>query len=90
MSESDQFEEIVGHLVATAKAHHAATGGINAQWARWYAEHVIDDLNKVLGAELDVEELELWLTDADRRYRNEPQTRSWPKAYAGWLIEAHG
>ncbi len=90
MGESDQFEEIADLLVATAKAHHATTGGANPQWARWYAEHVIDDLNRVLGAELDVETLEGWLTDADRRYRNEPQTRSWPKAYAGWLIETHG
>lgn len=80
----------MGHLVATAEAHHAATGGINSRWARWYAEHVVDDLNEALEAQFNVEALEAWLADADHRYRNEPQTRSWPKAYAGWLIEDHG
>ena len=36
---------------------------------------------------MDVGELENWLIDADRRYREEPQTRSWPKAYATWLLD---
>lgn len=90
MTASDQFDEIVGELVATARAHHEATGGENPQWARWYAEHLIEDLNSSLGSEMDVEELEEWLIDADRRYRGEPQTRSWPKAYAGWLLAGDG
>jgi hypothetical protein len=82
---SDSFDQIVGYLVATARAHHAATGGVNPQWAQWYAEHLLDDLNRALQADMDESELEAWLTAADRRYRDEPQTRSWPKAYAAWL-----
>lgn len=89
MSESDPFEEVVGHLVATARAHHAATGGTNPQWARWYAEHLIDELNSTLHSDMDVEELERWLVEADRRYRDQSQTTSWPKAYATWLITDH-
>lgn len=83
---SERFDEVVSDLVATARAHHEATGGENAQWARWYAEHLIEDLDSSLGSEMDVGELEAWLVDADRRYRDEPQTKSWPKAYASWLL----
>ena len=85
----DHFDEIVSHLVATANAHHAATGGVNPKWARWYAEHLVDDLNSVLSSDIAVDELADWLAGADRRYRSEPQTSSWPKAYAVWLIEKY-
>lgn len=87
MAHADDFDEVVGYLVATAKAHHAATGGVNPQWASWYAAQLLDDLNEALDADMDAAELEAWLIAADRRYREEPQTASWPKAYAAWLRE---
>jgi len=86
MTDSDLFDSVVGQLVATAKGHHAATGGTNPQWARWYSEHLVSGLNETLGSDIDVDELEAWLIDADVRYRSEEQTSSWPKAYAGWLM----
>jgi hypothetical protein len=86
MSESETFDEIVHHLVSTAQAHHEATGGVNPAWAQWYAERLVGDLNEVLGSEMDVDGLADWLTEADRRYQEEPQDHSWPKAYAAWLI----
>jgi hypothetical protein len=86
MSESDTFTEIVHHLVGTAQAHHEATGGVNPGWARWYAEHLVDDLNEKLGSSMELDELADWLEVADRRYREEPQEHSWPKAYAAWLM----
>ena len=89
MSESDSFSEIVHHLVRTAQAHHEATGGTNPEWALWYAEHVAGDINQVLGAAMEVGELAAWLEGADRRYREEPQEHSWPKAYAAWLMAEH-
>ena len=89
MVASDHFDEIVSHLVATAKAHHAATGGVNPEWAHWYAEHLVDDLNSVLSSDIEADELADWLAGADRRYRSEPQTSSWPKAYSVWLIEKY-
>ena len=89
MVASEHFDEIVGYLVATAAAHHAATGGVNPQWAGWYATNLVDDLNSVFSSEIEVDELADWLAEADHRYRNEPQTSSWPKAYATWLIEDH-
>lgn len=89
MVASDHFDEIVAYLVATARAHHAATGGVNPEWARWYAEHLVDDLNSVLSSDIEVDELADWLAEADHRFRREPQTSSWPKAYATRLIEEY-
>jgi hypothetical protein len=87
MVASDRFDLIVGYLVATARSHHAATGGVNPEWARWYAANLVDDLNSVFSSGIEADELAGWLAEADRRYLNEPQTSSWPKAYAAWLIE---
>lgn len=82
--------KIVGLLVNTARAHHEATGGVNPEWASWYAERMIDELNGALEADIDTDELADWLADADRRYRAGPQTESWPKAYARWLVDEFG
>lgn len=86
MAESDTHHELAGLLVATARAHHEATGGVNPEWADWYAERLIDDVNRLLASEMDADELARWLTDADRRYRDEEPDISWPKAYASWLL----
>jgi hypothetical protein len=90
MEQSESRDELVGYLIETAKAHHAATGGVNPQWARWYAEHLLDDLSSNLDADMDLDQLESWLIAADERYRQEPQDVSWPKAYAAWLREDYG
>lgn len=88
--ETGPFDEIVGLLVTTAQAHHAATGGVNPKWAAWYAEHLHTDLSRVLSADIEPDELENWLINADRRFRDEAQSVSWPKAYAGWLVADYG
>ena len=87
MSDSETFDAVRHHLVRTAKAHHEATGGTNPAWAQWYAEYVVDDLNEALGSDMEVDDLASWLAEADRRYREEPQENSWPKAYAAWLMD---
>ena len=89
MTDSDLEHEIAGYMITTAKAHHEATGGVNPQWATWYAERLVDDRNEALGTNMDVDELTEWLGDADHRYRAEPQDESWPKLYARWLVAEH-
>lgn len=86
MSETNLRDEIAHLMVNTARAHHEATGGVNPEWAKWYAERLVDDLNDSLGSDLSQDDLERWLTDADRRYREESPSESWPKTYADWLI----
>jgi hypothetical protein len=84
--EPSLHHEVVGVLINTAKAHHDATGGPNPQWAEWYAEHAVDDLNRLLGSDMTAIELAEWLALADLRYREENPEESWPKAYASWLL----
>lgn len=90
MSKEQTHHDLVGLLIATAQGHHRETGGVNPQWARWYAEHLVDDVNRVAGREMTVEELTAWLAEADRRYREQEPEQSWPKAYASWLLETEG
>ena len=86
MAESERFDALVGSFVATARAHHEATGGVNPQWADWYANKLVDDVNEVVDAEMSSAGLSEWLVEADSRYRSEDQGVSWPKAYASWLL----
>ncbi len=84
--DTETYRTLVGYFVAAARAHHEATGGVNPQWAEWYAEHLIDDVNDTLDSHMGIDELAEWLVEADRRYRGEDQELSWPKAYASWLL----
>lgn len=84
---SDTLHELIGHLIETARAHHEATGGINPQWAEWYAARLITPVRQLVHEEMEVDDLAQWLEEADRRYQEEEPDVSWPKAYAGWLLQ---
>ena len=86
----DTTTELMSVLVETARAHHAATGGPNPNWAEWYAEKITVDVNRLLRAEMTVDDLAAWLTVADLRYTSERPDMSWPRAYATWMIEQLG
>ena len=85
MERGEPRDELVGLFVKTARAHHAATGGVNPQWAEWYAKTMLEELNQLVGTSMTEEELTGWLVRADERYRQEEPDRSWPKAYAQWM-----
>lgn len=87
MSQPDRTYDLMGVLVETSRAHHAATGGPNPEWAKWYAERAVDKVNRILGAKMTTDELADWLAAADRRYTEERPDLSWPRAYATWLLE---
>ena len=90
MTEFDAHSDLMGLLTRAARDHHAATGGPDPEWAEWYGEHLINDVNRVLNTELSAAELAEWLTSADRRYREKQLEESWPEAYALWLLEDIG
>ena len=83
----DTLHELIGHFIETARAHHEATGGINPQWAEWYASRLIEPVRQLVDEGMEVDDLARWLEGADRRHRDEEPEESWPKAYAGWLLE---
>jgi hypothetical protein len=86
MADGDTAHQLTGLFITTAKAHHAATGGVNAQWAEWYADRLHADLNRLVGTDLTVDQIADWLTRADVRYRAEEPDVSWPKAYTAWFL----
>ncbi|HEU4319727.1 MAG TPA: hypothetical protein VFS66_06560 [Acidimicrobiia bacterium] len=83
----DRTYGLMGVFVETARAHHAETGGSNSEWAKWYAGRALDEVNRILGAEMTADDLAAWLAAADRRYTQESPDQSWPRAYATWLLE---
>jgi hypothetical protein len=86
-SETTAHRDLRRTLGDTARAHHAATGGPNPQWARWYAEYLEERIGPVFDSTPSVDTLTDWLTRADVRYRTEEPEESWPSAYATWFLE---
>ncbi len=79
-------EELKELLKTIARAHHEATGGANAAWAEWYAEHLHDPIRPLIGANPSVGEIAGWLTAADIEYRAEERNESWPRYYARFIL----
>lgn len=80
------IEELKELLKSVARAHHEATGGVNAAWAEWYAEHLRDAIVPLIGANPRVEEIAGWLTAADIEYTAEKRNVSWPRYYARFIL----
>lgn len=89
MSNDQIRDRLIAILIRTAQAHHLAMGGVNEEWANWYAERAVDDVNELLDLQLNIEEFAGWLEEADSRYRSEEPGMSWPKAYADWFLTEH-
>ncbi len=87
---TEALEELKELLKATARAHHAATGGVNLNWAEWYAEHLYGALPTLIGATPSISEVAEWLTSADIEYRAEDRGTSWPRYYAGFIADRAG
>lgn len=85
--DADPQRRVSRLLATTARAHHEATGGPNANWAQWYAARMHPEVGDALGVTPDVATLADWLTAADERYQRETPDVSWPTAYAGWFLE---
>lgn len=67
-------------------AHHDVDDEADHLWADWYAQHLIEDVNRILDAKLTVRELSAWLIEADRRYGAGGDDSPWPEAYAAWIL----
>lgn len=89
MSEA-KVEELKELLKSVARSHHEATGGVNAAWAEWYAEHLQDPIGPVIAANPSVEQIAEWLTAADVEYRSEERDVSWPRYYAQFILARSG
>jgi hypothetical protein len=87
MSDRDRHHGLMRLLAATARAHHEATGGINSNWAQWYAEYLSGDIDEFVNGSPSVETIRDWLVQADESHRADDPDGRWPPFYATIIIE---
>ena len=76
MAEDKDIERLRGLLAETGHAHHEATGGVNPEWAAWYADYLQGKIDRSVGFSPDPSTVEAWLTMADERHHaEEPETK---------------
>ena len=85
-------------LLEQAKAAHIpyeaeVLGGVyDDEWARWYAEHMINNgFRDAIGSGeggIDVERLAELLAEADVQHRLHAPDEDWPPYYARYLVNA--
>lgn len=92
-SGSSQVEQLAQILRSTGHGHHEAfieTDGFDPDWAIWYANHAVDQVNTVLGAALSRAELVHELTGLSREQPTKAPDASWPEYYAASLVDRLG
>ncbi len=92
-SESSQVEELAQLLMTTGHAHHEAfiaTDGFDPDWAIWYANHVVDQVNSLLGTELSRAEFVYELIGLSREQPANAPDVPWPEYYASRLVDQLG
>jgi hypothetical protein len=64
--------------------------GADPEWASWYAWHIQERLNEVLGRTLTWEEIVDLLKAADRQHREMAAGREWAGFYAECFLAEMG
>jgi hypothetical protein len=83
-----RIEGLRALLADTAHAHHEATGGPNANWAGWYAEHLYGRIDEYVGSSPDMATISDWMIAAEKRHEaEEPENKYWPTVYARYIVE---
>lgn len=92
-SESLRVEQLAQLLMSTGHGHHEAfveTNGFDPDWAIWYANHAVDQVNGLLGSELSRAELVYELIGLSREQPTKAPDASWPDYYAASLVDRLG
>lgn len=82
-------EQLADLLKRTGDAHHIAfeeTGGLDPEWARWYAEHLRPELGDSLGRSLSNDEIADILVAAQDDLDTSGATEPWPEFYATHIL----
>lgn len=88
----DLTYEVATLLRAAGKAHHEAfieTDGVDEDWPLWYAEHLKDDLRRMLNAKFTKSELVYMLVTADKEMALLAPGADWPTFWAKLLVERY-
>jgi hypothetical protein len=92
-SGSSQVEQLAQLLMKTGHAHHEAfiaTDGFDPDWAIWYADHTVDEVNSLLGAELSRAMLVYEFLGLGREQPEKAPDTPWPEYYAASLFDRLG
>jgi hypothetical protein len=88
MANREKVTELGRLFGAVARSHHEETGGVNPNWAHWYAGRLSGQIDPLIGYSPEAEEIEAWLVEADRRYRAEAPDVPWPFFYAEMILDS--
>lgn len=89
MFEPERIEKITELLKEASDAHAEAfadSGGSNSEWPSWFAERVEEQLNEILGTDLDRQAIATLLEEAEQEHLITSPGRDWPGYYAEFLI----
>jgi hypothetical protein len=76
----------------TSEAHHRSfeeTDGVDPEWPWWYAGHLQDSVNEMLGATLTKSELVYLVVVAENERSLRAPGSRWPHYYAEFLLERY-
>ena len=79
-------------LTKAEDAHKLAyqdTAGVDEEWPMWYADYLIQDLQRILNAVLTRSELICVLLNLSRLQPQEAPGEDWQAYYADYLIERY-
>ena len=80
------LNELTDVVAAAGPAHHAAyveTDGVDPEWPLWYANHVIEDIRRILARpDLTVSRMVWAIVGADQSHRAEAPEVPWAEFYA--------
>ena len=85
----EEHRRLTRLLAATARAHHEATGGVNHDWADWYAKRLLGEIDDYVGFSPDAATIAGWLAAADARQKAADPDGRWPPFYARYILEEH-
>lgn len=85
---SNLIQELEVLFIEAGNAHHRAfyaTNGEDADWARWYADYLLERINALLNGKWTVVELAEILVKVEEQ-RKSPGVGDWPKFYAEYFV----
>ena len=89
----DQIKlELTTIFEKTGKAHHEAfvsTDGADPEWPSWYANHLHQELSKILNANFTKSELIYLLVLVEKEREMEAPGGDWLMYYANFFIERY-
>ena len=92
MSEARSRSALEALLDQTAKAHHQAfiaTDGKDPDWALWYADHLADEIGRLLDRTFTRSELTVTLADAANEHEARGAEQPWASFYADFFCERY-